>query len=625
MHAVLNLPTDYADEVIEWILEDVSAKIFVFSAKKDNYLTDSAQIIKKFSPVCSMALFQKLEQYICNWKEPTEQMVYIFKRRLDVRKAHHIPVYYAYWGHFQKALLPSMDISRLSAYAKQLLNVVNRNSWIQLPYFYCGFTMGAAKTVVSPVDNYTERLSNKTWLQIISTPQNKMNDRWRGSDNGPYYIEANHQTFASALGSQAKREPLRFAKLSLSFPENCYEGYISHVLYALSENSSNGEFDVELVSKVIQRYGHSKNLNIAMAVSHVIEKHPNEMWSDDVINILREIALNHPHPGKDEYGVTSSSDPEHKSTHSLLQNSINCARGCALHAIAALLWEHYDLGDKLKSTILLASKDPNHAVRFAMMDCVRPYYNIEKAFSVEIFISLTGDDLRVVAAHGYWDILSREYDNRNTYYRGILIKACLSEIDDLAECAASLLCAVGIFHNDQKALQFIMSHQFSAKQQGRICSQAVSSFNSDEYHEKSKMVLIHLMDHSSDELQGFNRLFFDRCIEIKRDEEFLVHLMESRQSVHLFHSFLDYLYKSDENICSFALVLETIGNSLSQMPPERGERLIVTDLVKCVVRLFDKGKNDPFITEICLNIWDQLFMSNLHDIKPLSDMIDDFE
>ena len=625
MHALLNLPTDYADEVIEWILEDVSAKIFVFSAKKDNYLTDSAQIIKKFSPVCSMALFQQLEKYICNWKESTERMVYIFKRRLDVRKAHHIPVYYAYWGHFQKALLPSMDISRLSAYAKQLLNVVNRNSWIQLPYFYCGFTMGAAKTVVSPVDNYTERLSNKTWLQIISTPQNKMNDRWRGSDNGPYYIEANHQTFASALGSQAKREPLRFAKLSLSFPENCYEGYISHVLYALSENSSNGEFDVELVSKVIQRYGHSKNLNIAMAVSHVIEKHPNEMWSDDVINILREIALNHPHPGKDEYGVTSSSDPEHKSTHSLLQNSINCARGCALHAIAALLWEHYDLGDKLKSTILLASKDPNHAVRFAVMDCVRPYYNIEKAFSVEIFTSLTGDDLRVVAAHGYWDILSREYDNRNTYYRGILIKACLSEIDDLAECAAGLLCAVGIFHNDQKALQFIMSHQFSAKQQGRICSQAVSSFNSDEYHENSKMVLIHLMDHSSDELQGFNRLFFDRCIEIKRDEEFLVHLMESRQSVHLFHSFLDYLYKSDENICSFALVLETIGNSLSQMPPERGESLIVTDLVKCVVRLFDKGKNDHFITEICLNIWDQLFMSNLHYIKPLSDMIDDFE
>ena len=133
------------------------------------------------------------------------------------------------------------------------------------------------------------------------------------------------------------------------------------------------------------------------------------------------------------------------------------------------------------------------------------------------------------------------------------------------------------------------------------------------------------MDHSSGELQGFNRLFFDRCIEIKRDEEFLIRLMESQQSAHLFHSFLNYLYESDEDICSFARVLEAISNSLSRMPPESSARLLITDLVKCVIRLFDKGKDDPFITEICLNIWDQLFMSNLHDIKPLSDMIDDFE
>ena len=625
MYAVLNLPTDHADEVIAWLLEDADQKIFVYSSNGDDFLSDSAQIIKKFSSTCNIALFQRLEQYICNWKESPERMADTFRDRLAVRKAHQTPVYYAYWGHMQKALLPSMDISRLSVFSKQLLDVVNRNSWIRLPYFYRGFSMGEFKPVVSPIENYTERLSNKTWLQIISTPQNKMSERWHGSNNGSYYVEANHHAFASALGNQAKQEPLRFAKLSLSFPANCYEGYISHVLYALSDNSSNGEFDVELVSKVIRRYGHSKNLNIAIAVSRVIEKRPNEMWPDDVINILKEIALNHPHPDKDEYGVTSSSDPEHKSTHSLLQNSINCARGCALHAIAALLWEHYDWGEKLKSTILLASKDPNRAVRFAVMDCVLPYYNIEKAFSVETFTSLTENDLRVVAAHGYWDILSREYDNRNAYYRGILIKACLSEIDDLAECAAGLLCAAGIYHNDQEALSFIMSHQFSAKQQGRICRQAVSSFNLDEYHEKSRAVLTYLMDHSSDELQGFNRLFFDRCIVIQRDEEFLIHLMESIQSTHLFHSFLHYLYESDEDICSFARVLNAIGNSLSRMPPEGGERLIVTDLVKCVIRLFDKGKDDPFVREVCLDIWDKLFMSNLHDIKPLSDMIDNFE
>ena len=136
---------------------------------------------------------------------------------------------------------------------------------------------------------------------------------------------------------------------------------------------------------------------------------------------------------------------------------------------------------------------------------------------------------------------------------------------------------------------------------------------------------MHLIDHSSDELHGFNRLFFDRCIVLQRDEEFLIHLMESCQSVHLLHVFLDYLYESDENICRFSRILNAVGNSLSEMPSEGGSRLVVDDLVKCVVRLFDKGKDDPFVRETCLNIWDNLFMSNLHDIKPLSDMIDNFE
>ena len=51
----------------------------------------------------------------------------------------------------------------------------------------------------------------------------------------------------------------------------------------------------------------------------------------------------------------------------------------------------------------------------------------------------------------------------------------------------------------------------------------------------------------------------------------------------------------------------------------------MNDLVKCVVLLFDRGKDDPSIREICLDIWDNLFMSNLHAFKPLSDMIDKSE
>src|SRR5699024_5062949 len=103
-----------------------------------------------------------------------DQMGYKYQQRLKCREQFHGPVYYAYWGHFQKALLPYMDQARLSPYAQQLLGVVNRNPWIRLPYFYNGFHISGFKSIVSPVDKATDRLSDKTWLQIISTPAEKM-------------------------------------------------------------------------------------------------------------------------------------------------------------------------------------------------------------------------------------------------------------------------------------------------------------------------------------------------------------------------------------------------------------------------------------------------------------------
>ena len=93
----------------------------------------------------------------------------------------------------------------------------------------------------------------------------------------------------------------------------------------------------------------------------------------------------------------------------------------------------------------------------------------------------------------------------------------------------------------------------------------------------------------------------------------------------MLHTFLDYLYESDEDICEYAPVIKALGNGLAETRSEWNSRLVIDDLVKCVVRLFDRGQDDPQIRTICLDIWDKLFMSNLQDVKPLSDMIDNFE
>ncbi|WP_130864411.1 NACHT domain-containing protein [Bacilliculturomica massiliensis] len=629
MYTAANLPIEYCDEVIQWLLTDFEKKVFEYTSNKSDFLSCTKTILKMFSLHCSMDLFRQLEKKICMWKDDSEEMVRIYKHRIETNQEHKWePMYYAYWGHFQKELLPAMEYTRLSHYAKELIRVLNRNSWIYLPHYYSGFSCGPAKNVISPISGYTARISDKCWLKIISTPNEKINNHWRGDDDetNPYYIEATHESFSASLANQARLQPTRFAKLALKFPQHCYRGYVTSVLYALADYAETDEKpDVELMSEVIRRYSNDCERNIAAGIVRLIEKHAEISWPDDIIDTLNNFALKHPDPKADEYVVTRRSDPEDTSCDSLLSNSINCVRGCSLQAIAALLWKHRELSELFKSTIYAASSDANAAVRFAVVSCILPYYNFDQSFSAYVLNKLLSMDLRILAAPGCWEILSRQYQNEPDYYRERLIEACRTPIEDLAVHAAGLLCAVAIFFQDEKAFSHLTNERYSAKQEERICRQASSTFNQKEYHELSQEILMHLIETSTSDLKGISRLFHDRCIVIHRDKAFLISLMQSKMSSHLVHTFLRYLRETNEDIREYADVLEAVGQSAAEVPQEWNRRLAVSDLIQCVIHLFDIGKDDFRIRNICLDIWDDLFRSNLQDIRSLSDMMDNFE
>ena len=72
-------------------------------------------------------------------------------------------------------------------------------------------------------------------------------------------------------------------------------------------------------------------------------------------------------------------------------------------------------------THLAESKDPNYAVRFSVMNSLLFYYDFDRSFAVNIFNSMIGSDLRMIASPGSWQILYREYDCHGAYYRGLLL------------------------------------------------------------------------------------------------------------------------------------------------------------------------------------------------------------
>lgn len=125
LSAFQSAPITYADDIIKWMILDFPGHLFDFTSNQVNLLSSAKKVLSIHSHQCSTELFSSLENLICTWHEPSEQMVQTYQHRVDVnRKKEWSPVYYTYWGHLQKELLPHLSLDRLSSYSRELIHVL---------------------------------------------------------------------------------------------------------------------------------------------------------------------------------------------------------------------------------------------------------------------------------------------------------------------------------------------------------------------------------------------------------------------------------------------------------------------------------------------------------------------
>ena len=626
MDGLSALSTEYSDFTVSWLLSGFREKAFVYSSVQQDYLYHAGILIRRFSPYCSQPLFERLEQSICKWIDDKKWVKDCLKHRLNtLRNGNVFLEYFPYWGGFQKTLLPCLDSSRLSQYGQELLRVLERNPYTHTP-FYKGFSIGNAKTLASPVDSCAERLSNKTWLQIISTPDEKMDGHFRGREDGEYYVEASPGMFASALGTRARAEPTRFAELSLSFPENCSVGYVWNVLSAIAVPKNEKEqVPLKLVVRVIRRFQRRDEYSIVKGIMWILQCHPEADWpdDDDIISLAEHCALYYSEPVQSNIFGMPSRDSVYSSVGALQDASWSCARGAALYAIAELLWHHQDYGERFRRTMEAACHDSDAAVRFAVMSCVPPYYNIDAAFAVGLYEKLLSSDLRILVARGSWDILSRTYEAKREWYRDKIKKALASELGDLPELSAEILCATAVYMRDDHMMDIVLTHLFTEKQQSKICRQAVQAFAHAEFRERSERILRRFMDSPSIEL-GLEQLFYQEVVSFEHDIPFLTDLMRSTQGARLLHPFLHFLKESGGKISAYTEILKAIGADMASKPDKWRNVDWSNDFIRCVIRLLDESAGDVSVQTIGLDILDTLFQCCLYNIKPISDLIEDF-
>ena len=619
------LPTDYSDAAIEWLLSDFDNHILDCISNEYDYLATCKDVLKKHSPSCSDELFARLEERICTWKGDRERFIRSYKHRIELNRTKgQEPAFWPAWGHLQKALLPFLDSSRIKQRTKELIAVLNRNEWVHSDNYQAGFLSGPARSVVSTIHKNAARLSDNTWLQIINSPVDEQHSRMREKDDGAYYYESTHWAFSQDLGSCAKSDPTRYAKLLLKFPQNCFPGYYSSVLYSLN-NSETEKIDFALLCDVIRHCASIDSGGVPTAIVRIISERQDEEWPEDILSYLAQTATGPLKPVGNERIFSSRDDDQFLSPDDMATAVLNCPRGAAVDTIGDLLISHSDLLEKFAPVMETLAQDESDVIRFALVKCAAAYYETNPSFSKHIFDTVIEKDLLAMCArHSFW-LMRRDLQALEEQYFPYLKAACDSPNPKLAMRAAQMACSTAILTSSEQVLDYLYSHFWSKETLDKICLEATYAFENDEYRAISQAILEHFLETDAASLHSINRLFHENRLALQRDESFISHILKSRGDFDTINAFVNFIKKQDGELSCFAEIIKTAVESVDEGEKTWQKYRIEDGLVHAVIRLIDSAAGDNELTDCCLDILDEIYRKRILTDSAVSKLLDGAE
>lgn len=463
--------------------------------------------------------------------------------------------------------------------------------------------------VSSPVEDHANQLSDKHWLSLIRdvslgrVKQERLN--WEKG------FDSSSEMFARSLYSAAKNDPVRFAKLSLRFPEDTHDDFCREIVCACESK----DVPLELTCEVFRKFCCNPSRNMAIAFSRAISERADDDWPEDIIEMLIDIARNHLDPEGDSYPVHGMNANGDTICNDLWQSSINCARGCALQAISDLIWHQSERRERFEGILCASVEDINPAVCFAAMRCVYAWYNVDRALTRELFEKLIEHEPRALYLEEAGRLIMQFYDEDRNKYRAMLFIAVDSPITELHPKAARLIAALAI--RDDWMLEQLLAMPLDEQKANVIFDEAVWMFESASHHVLGKRILLHLIDRKVAPHYAM-KLFANRALNLEKDKDMLERLVFSGDTYTLSQA-LKYIYETEGRITDYVSVLTSYVQSKNRTANYFFE---LEYLAKCTARAFQQGKEDAQIRNACLDIWDALFKRYPLEMKALSEKID---
>ncbi len=612
------LPEQYSDIVIEYLCSDFDRNIFDRTSGSVDELFLPKQVLDKHSKYCSDEIFITLEKTIIRYLSPKAKDIY--RRRINYnREKNSYKVYWSFWGDLQKELLEVLPNNRLSGQAKDLIHVLERK-FPQGTMLY-KHSDGHSGSINSPVAG--KKLSNKQWLKILTNTKlkYKSHSSWKEVPGG--FIDSSIEEFADSFNNVVSEEPERMISLALLHKEEILDEYIDSLFSGVAYSKALDNVSVELLEAMILSYAYDYISYRANYICTIIEKRSSEKWSQKILEILKDIAVNHKNPENGKPNVTNNEDKEMRSYDILQSNALNCVRGEAAQAIAQLLWKESSLFEQFKTTIEKLVLDENPAVQLASLFALWPSYNIERSWASEEILSLYEQDYRFAGFHETKNMFFLLYPKYRERILKIIENCYESEDEDLIQMGAHCLAEMYIRKNEFADVMDNVN-VMSKIQSEAVLYMAIIYFNMDEFNLLSKDIIRKFKTSTLDLEMPISRVFYDNLVDLERDKDFLIEIMNSDLSRRMVYSFVHYLEEESKSIVDYKdIIISMSHNLIENRSKNTGGWGVEDEISKLVIGLYDETSESSLpgmkdIANECLDIWDLMFEKQIGPIRQLS-------
>ena len=545
LDGLYRLPERYSDDVITYLYSDFNSNIFDKTSGNGDELFLAKQILGKHSRHCSENIFNGLEERVYSYLSPEAKDRYI--RRVNYnREKNGDTVYWSFWGDFQKEILEVLPYDRLSVQTKNLIRTLSRK-------FPNGTTLykhsnGSAGWVSSPVAG--KKLNNKKWREIVTNSKinHKSHSRWKEVPGG--IINNSIEEFARSFSDAVSEEPERMINLAVSYKSKILDVYVDSLFSGVAYSKALDNVPVKLLETMVITFSYDYMSYRANYICSLIRNRKNVKWSQEILSILKDIAINHKNPEIDKPNVTNNEDKEMRSFDMLQSNAINCVRGNAAQAIAQLLWNDSSMFKQFKDTIEKLTVDENQAVKLASIFALWPSYNIERDWASERILNLYEQDYRLAGFYDTKNMLFLLYPKYRERVLEIIKKCYESEDKELIELGAYCLSEMFILKNE--FAEVINNVDTMSEVQAKaVLHMTTNYFNKDEFNSLAKDMIRKFKASTLDLEMPISRLFYDNLIDLKRDKDFIIEIMNSGLSGRTVHGFVHYLEEESKSIVDY--------------------------------------------------------------------------